>query len=150
MAVNLRRLVLPALFLLSGCNLLGVGDEDDLSDHRRRWVRLRISDYSYDFLRACFCGGPVRPLRVLVRNNEVVSVTDLETGAPPAFLPENWVGTIDDVFAELQREIDREADEIDLDFDDTFHFPARADIDRVRNAIDDELRLQLSNFQPLR
>ena len=148
--MNLRRVLLPALLLLSGCNLLDVGEENDLRDHRQRWVRLRISDYSYDFLRACFCGGPVRPLRVVVRNNEVVSVTDIQTGAPPTFLPDDWVGTIDDVFDELQREFDRAADDIDLEFDDTFHFPARADIDRMRDAIDDELRLQLSNFQPLR
>ena len=140
----------PLFLALAGCGVLDPDGEGDLRDHRRRWVRQGISDYSYDFLRACFCGGPVRNLRVLVRNNVVVSVTDVETGAPPTFLPDHWVGTIDDVFAELQSEFDRNADEIELDFDDSFHFPVRARIDRVRNAIDDELHLELSNFQPLR
>ncbi len=148
--MNFRKLVLPALMLLGGCTILGPEGEEDLRDQRRRWVRMGISDYTYDFVRGCFCGGPHGILRILVRSNAVVSVTDVDTGAPPPFLPANWVGTIDDVFAELQREYDRDSDEIDLDFDDTYHFPSRAQIDRIKNAIDDELSLQLSNFQPLR
>jgi hypothetical protein len=135
--------------LLAGCTILGPSDED-LRDQRRRWVRLGISDYTYDFVRSCFCGGPHGTLRILVRDNAVVSVTEVETGAPAQNLPANWVGTIDDVFAELQREYDREAHEIAVEFDDAYHFPSRVQIDRIRNAVDDELGLRLSNFQPLR
>jgi hypothetical protein len=133
--MKLRHFAPAVLLLLAACNspLFGSGQEDDLREQRRNWVRLGISDYSYDFQRACFCGGPLRPLRQ----------------APP-FLPANWAGTINDVFTELQRLFDQGADEINLDFDDDFHFPSRAEIDRVRNAIDDELTLHLSNFQPLR
>jgi hypothetical protein len=150
--MKLRHFAPAVLLLLAACNspLFGSGQEDDLREQRRNWVRLGISDYSYDFQRACFCGGPLRPLRIRVHDDSVVSVIDIETGQAPPFLPANWAGTINDVFTELQRLFDQGADEINLDFDDDFHFPSRAEIDRVRNAIDDELTLHLSNFQPLR
>jgi uncharacterized protein DUF6174 len=150
--MNLRRLAPPALFWLTACNspLIGSGEEDDLRDQRRKWVQLAISDYTYEFQRSCFCGGPVRPLQIRVHDDSVVSVIAIETGRPPEFLPANWAGTIDDVFTEIQRLFDQGADEVELDFDSSFHFPSRARVDRIRNAIDDELMLQLSNLQPLR
>jgi hypothetical protein len=138
------------VFAVAGCKILGVDDpEGELADRRRRWDALGISDYSFDFRRACFCRGSPGLVRVVVRQDAIVSVTDLQTGEAPEFIPENWVGTIDDIFAELRREANR-ADEMILQFDDDYHFPKLADVDRIKNAIDDEFSLTISNFQPNR
>jgi hypothetical protein len=138
------------VFAVAGCKILGVDDpEGELVDHRRRWDALGISDYSFDFRRACYCGGPPGLLRVVVRQDAILSVTDLQTGAAPEFMPESWVGTIDDIFAELRREASR-ADEMKLQFDGEYHFPKLADVDRMKRAIDDEFLLTISNFQPNR
>jgi peptide-methionine (R)-S-oxide reductase len=138
--------------LLTGCDLMtGDDPEDDLEKRRQAWQALGISDYTYDFVRTCFCGGPAaRTLRIVVRANQIVSVTDVQTGSPPQFMPAGWAGTIDELFGELRREIDRDADKMELSFDPTFHFPARATIDRIRNAVDDEMAFTLSNFVAMR
>jgi len=134
--------------LLSGCGLFNGSDpEDDLKERRQAWLALGINDYSFDFVRSCFCGGPAgRTLRIVVRSKQIVSVTDVQTGGPPPFTPMAWAVTIDDFFVELQREINRGVDKIDFTFDPTFHFPTRVAIDRVKNAIDDEQAMSLSNF----
>ncbi len=142
--------LLPLLLAAACVNIFDNSADNDLRSQRRRWVQLGISDYSIEFTRSCFCGGPVRPLRIVVQDDAILSVIDLSTNAAPTNMPPNWVGTIDDVFAELQREYDRGAAKIELDFDPDFHFPARAQVDRIKNAIDDEFSLQLSNFRPLR
>jgi len=138
--------------LLAGCRLVNGDDpEDDLQDRRQAWLALGIRDYTYDFVRSCFCGGPAgRALRIVVRANQIVSVTDVQTGGPPQFTPPAWAVTIDDLFVELQREINRGVDKIDFTFDATFHFPTRVSIDRIKNAIDDEQEMTLSNFVSLR
>ena len=150
MRLRYRALLLLATVsaLLAGCDLLSGDDpEGELEERHQAWHALGISDYTYDFVRTCFCGGPAaRTLRVVVRANQIVSVTDVQTGSPPQFLPAGWAGTIDDVFLELRREIDRGADKLELRFDPTFHFPAQATIDRIKNAIDDEMAVTLSNF----
>jgi hypothetical protein len=134
--------------LLAGCNILDGDDpEGELEERRQAWHALGITDYTYDFVRTCFCGGPTaRTLRVVVRSNQIVSVTDVQTGSPPQFMPAGWAGTIDDLFLELRREIDRGADKVEMGFDRTFHFPAQVTIDRIKNAIDDEMAVTLSNF----
>jgi hypothetical protein len=144
-----RLLRLAALsVLLSGCNVFSGDDRSgELADRRRAWQALHISDYAYDFERLCFCGGPAgRTLRVVVRANQIVSVTDVQTGQPPEMMPSGWAMTIDSLFGELQVVASRDPDKMDLTFDKQFHFPARASIDRVKNAIDDELVLNASNF----
>lgn len=136
------------LVLLPGCDLLNGDDPSgELAERRRAWQALHITDYTYDFERLCFCGGPAgRTLRVVVRANQIVGVTDVQTGQPPEMMPSGWVVTIDSLFSELQTEARRGADKMDLAFDKQFHFPARASIDRVKNAIDDELTLNATNF----
>ena len=149
--MTLRRAGWLLLLLAAGCTSSpGDSGDEDLRAARRRWVQLGISDYTFDFTRSCFCGGPVRPLRVVVHDDSVLSVIDPSTNAPPAFMPANWVGTIDDVFAELQREYDRDARILELTFDPQYHYPTRAQVDRIPAAIDDEFALQLSNFRALR
>ena len=138
--------------LAGGCSILGLGGvEDDLRDRRGRWEALGITDYTYDIVWSCFCGYPAgRPLRVAVRGDTVVSLTEVGTGQPPQDAPPAWLGTIDEVFAHLLDEARRGADDMDVDFHADYYFPTRATIDRIKNAIDDEEELSLSNFLPRR
>ena len=145
----LRILPVALAIAAAGCGFFDGDPDDELRDRQRRWDALGITDYSFEFRRACFCGGPHGFLRVLVRQDAIISVTDVQTGAPPENLPAGWVGTIDEIFAELLREADR-ADAIDVQFDGTFHFPTTANVDRIKNAIDDEFGLTLGSFLPMR
>src|SRR5262245_23257464 len=124
--------VLAAVSTLSGCMLFDNDPDDEFEERQHAWQALAISDYTYDFVRSCFCGGPAgRTLRIVVRANAVVSVTDVQTGKPPEFLSATWAVTIDELFRQLRGELDRGVDKIDFDFDARFHFPLHVTMDRI-------------------
>ena len=57
--------------------------------------------------------------------------------------------TIDKIFAELDKDINGEADEVLVRYDPTYGFPTQANIDFIKNAADDEVMLTLSKFEKL-
>jgi hypothetical protein len=137
------------LLLLAACSSPTGQARDDLEENRDRWQALDLHSYSVEFRRVCFCGGPLQPVRVVVRGDSVVSVTDPTTGQPPQFLPSGWAGTIDQIFVELIRD-SHTAASMELGFDPTYHFPSHAKVDRIKNAIDDEYELTLADLRPER
>lgn len=143
----MRALVLIGLLaaVTSGCSVLGIdsGTEADLKDERRAWVAQNNRNYTYEYERLCFC-GEVRPVIITVQNDVVSSVVIKETGAPVTQFPETYM-TITKLYDYLIDAADR-ADEMDVRFDESKHIPIFADIDFVKNAIDDELRLNLRNL----
>lgn len=138
---------LVLLALLAACSSPTDQARDDLRENRERWQALGLHAYSFEFRRVCFCGGPLRPVRVVVRGDSIVSVTDAATGGPPQFLAAGWVATVDQVFDELIRD-SATAASMELAFDPTYHFPSHAKVDRIKNAIDDEYELLLGDLKP--
>ena len=132
--------------LASGCSSPS-GPFDQLREERSRWEEQGLDDYSFQFRRVCFCGGPLQLLSVVVRADAVVSVTDAQTGAAPEFLGPEWTGTVDALFEELMGDAPGAAT-MELRFDATFHYPTYARVDRIANAIDDEYELTLSGLEP--
>ena len=57
--------------------------------------------------------------------------------------------TIDLIFAELEAGLEGAADEVTVKYDPTYGFPTEATIDVVKEAIDDELYLTISNFEQI-
>lgn len=135
------------LLLVAGCSSPTGQAGDDLRENRGRWQALGLHDYSFEFRRVCFCGGPIQPLRVVVRGDTVASITDAATGERPAIVPPGWTGTVGQIFDRLIEDSGRVA-EMELTFDATYHFPAHVRVDRIANAIDDEYELRLSSLTP--
>ena len=134
-----------AVVLGSGCSVLGIdnGTETELKDERRAWVAQNLRSYTYEYLRSCFC-LEVRPVIITVQNGEVTSVVFKENGEPVTQYLDNYL-TITDLYDYLIDAAER-ADEMAVAFDGTRHIPVLADIDFIKNAADDELRLTLSSF----
>ena len=132
--------------LLSACRSPTDQAAADLRENREQWEALGLHSYSFQFRRICFCGGPLQPVRVLVRADSIVSITDAVAGDSPQFLTPGWAATIDEIFDELSADAPRVAS-MDLSFDATFHFPSHAKVDRIKNAIDDEYELLLGDFE---
>ncbi|HSB03196.1 MAG TPA: DUF6174 domain-containing protein, partial [Anaerolineales bacterium] len=67
--------------------------------------------------------------------------------------------TIDKIFAGIERDFQdtaatgdpdpRKADEVLVEYDETYGFPTKVNIDFIKNAVDDELALTISNFEKL-
>jgi hypothetical protein len=90
------------------------------------------------------------PLVIEVQDGEVVSM-EFQNGAEidPAIRQDLFdkYATIDRIFAELDADLNGAADKVTIEYDPTYGFPTKADIDFVEEAIDDELYLSISDFE---
>lgn len=140
-----RRLppILAALALLSaGCLDAGPGADlrDRVERNRERWLDLRPSDYRYELRRSCFC--PVEylgPVTLRVVDGQVVEAHYTETGVPVDAGTADAFPSVDGLFDVLLDALDRDADRIDVDFDEDTGIPLEFFIDYEQNAADEEL-----------
>lgn len=141
------RTVLPVLLaLFSGCSVVDDNDAlEQLRDEQRRWRALNIDSYTFEMQYSCFCGSPQGFVRITVQNDSVRSMIDLATNQPIPSSFQGQFGTIDQIFEHLIQEAE-DADDMRLGFHRTYHYPAEANVDRIKNAIDDEFSLSLRNF----
>ena len=126
----------------------------DLERNRQTWHSSEITHYRFSLFIGCFCAFTQRmPLNIEVRDGEVVSIaySDGEALLPtdPNFANFSQYATIDRLFAELDADLNGEADQVTVTYDPTYGFPADIQIDFIKNAADDELSLSVSNFEVL-
>jgi hypothetical protein len=150
--MHLRRWTLLAALplALAGCDALGIGGTDDgpLRDNRARWESRGPASYSYVMQRGCFCGPDMSDaVLIVVENDARVSATYVATGQPVqtsflAFFP-----TMDGVFDMLQEAYD-DAHSVSVRYDNTLGFPTHAEIDYMKNAIDDEVSFTITDLRP--
>lgn len=149
---GLTRSVVAGLALLvgAGCGLITGTDEEESALHRAelRWSKSGVQDYQVVVQYLCFCGY-TRPVRLTVRFGSVVSRVDAETGQPVPSFGEN-VRDVAGLFDLIREAIAQNAHSLDVTYDATYGFPTLITIDYIRNAVDDELTVKTSEFQPMR
>lgn len=110
------------------------------------YPELDAQSYTYLLEQQCFCplAGPVR---VTVEDGEVTSAVVTERGNgmkkgsdAPEYL---WI-TINDVIAYAN---DTEAAKVDVEWPEGQDWPSKVAVDRVENAIDDEITFVVSDVQ---
>jgi len=94
------------------------------------------------------------PLTVEVRDGKVVVMT-ANDGTPVATDDLSYkffdsLGTIDRLFAELERALkERGRGDINITYDASLGYPVKASIDYIKQAVDDELYIEISGFEAL-
>jgi hypothetical protein len=74
---------------------------------------------------------------------------DTEKGEPaPAFA--EYVRDIEGLFDLIREAIERKAHKVDVSYDRVYGYPTSIDLDYLFNAVDDELQVTVSGFQPQR
>jgi hypothetical protein len=135
--------------ILTACSL---GGKTEIERNKEKWQDAGISHYRYNLFVGCFCVfSEDMPLVVEVKDGEVVSMeyqSGNEIDASSLELFEKYA-TIDRIFAELETNIYGKADEVTVKYDPTYGFPAEVSVDFIKEAIDDELALRISNFEKL-
>ncbi len=143
---------LPVL-ALSGClNFIGLDDDRDqeerLERNWREWRSLDIDDYEIVVQRGCFCDENImRPVRVLVRNDAIVSLTFDDTGAPVPAAYWGLFHSIDGLFGIVDDAIDKDAHDLEVRYDGSYNFPRLIEIDYSRNAVDEEVTFTAYGFR---
>lgn len=145
----LMTLVLAACTALAGA----AGDQSEIEQNKEKWQDANPSHYRYNLHISCFCVFVENmPLVIEVQDGEVVSM-EFENGAEidPSIRQDLFdkYATMDRIFAELEADLDGAADKVTIEYDATYGFPTKADIDFVEEAIDDELYLSISDFEVL-
>ncbi len=148
----MKKFILFVLALvLSACSF---GSKSEFDANRQKWQDAQVNHYRYSLSVICFCPGTDKmPLTVEVQDGNVVSMTYAD-GTPvgaedPQFGFYSQFATIDGIFSELKADLGGAADEVTVTYDSTYGFPADVNIDRIKQAIDDELALKISNFEAL-
>ena len=140
--------IFMALFL-AACSM---GNQTEIERNKEKWQDANVSHYRYNLFVGCFCVfSQDMPLVIEVKDAEVVSMeyqNGNEIDASSRELFEKYA-TIDRIFSELAKDINGEADEVIVTYDPTYGFPAEINIDFIKDAIDDELALTVSNFEKL-
>jgi hypothetical protein len=151
----MKRLILFTILVLLVLAAAGCGNFQQgraLSRNRALWVSQDISHYRFQLQVGCFCAFmDLMPLSVEVRDGQVVSLLDASGRPVPAGrleMLERYAG-IDKLFELVDQAISGKADEVMVFYDTTYGFPSQVSIDYIKLAVDDELGLQVRNFEVL-
>lgn len=112
---------------------------------RARWENSGVDSYEMTVRRLCFCGF-VEPVRVTVAVGVIVSRIVVPTGDP---LPTEYAPYYPDVpglFAIIEQARANGADNLATEFDASYGFPTKIDIDWIENAVDDEVAYRTEGF----
>jgi len=148
--VRMRKLFFIFIaFALAACS---GGNQSEIERNQQKWQDANVSHYRYHLTLGCFCVfSQDMPLIIEVQEGQVVSMeyqsgNEIDAGSRELF---DKYATIDSIFAELEADLNGAADKVVVEYDPTYGFPTKADIDFIEEAIDDELYLSLANFEEL-
>jgi hypothetical protein len=143
----MRKLTLLFITLvLAACSM----GKSEIQRNQQKWQDAKISHYRYNLFVGCFCTASELMI-VEVQDDKVVSMeyqSGKEINATDRDLFEKYA-TIDRIFSELETNINGKADEVNVTYDVTYGFPTKVNIDFIKNAVDDEVALTVSNFEKL-
>lgn len=139
--------------LASGCGIITGLDKngmDDMVEQRRQWEATGLRSYEYVVRHDCACYLGYREVRVVVRNGVRDSIVVLDTGES---VPDNGVASLNGVpglFEALRQAYMRRAVDIDVVYDETWHYPRAAYIDEAEYYRHDNRRWYVVAFTPMR
>ena len=144
-------LAFVAVTLTACVDFLGPGyqrDSRDLSRNERLWRDFGPFDYDYVVVYDCFCGFGGIPVRVFVRDNQVVDEVYENSGLPVTTGYNFFNRTVEDLFDVVQDGLDRRADDIRASYDGYYGYPRNVQIDYQLDAADEEFGFHLVSFVP--
>lgn len=148
----MKKIILLMLTLILAACSGGAASEFD--KNLAKWNGANISHYRYSLFIGCFCpfGGDM-PLTIEVKDGEIISMTRVD-GAPisqtdPSYGVYESYATIDRIFLKLEADLTGEADDVAVTYDSSYGFPANVAVDYIKEAVDDEISYQISDFEGL-
>jgi FlaG/FlaF family flagellin (archaellin) len=147
-------LVLAALIYVLVFGMPGSSQARQLDASLQKWQAQNVSHYRMNVNIGCFCPFFDRmPVTVEVRDGQVLSVTDSQGQVVAADDPIRSFGneqlmTVEGVFA-YARDAFQTADKTEVTYDPTLGYPVSLNIDRIEQAIDDEMSVLISEFEVL-
>lgn len=145
--------------MLTACS--AVVPKSEVERAREKWEDAKVSHYRFNLFIGCFCVySQDMPLIVEVKDGQVISMQyqsgkDIEAGNLEYF---QRFATFEKLFNEIENGFaskgsdgttGSQAEEVKVTYDEAYGFPTQVSIDFIKNAVDDELGLTVSNFEKL-
>lgn len=150
---KMKKFILLILaFVLAACTSRGSSEYDK---NLAKWNEANISHYRYSLFIGCFCPFVEdMPVTVEVNNGEIVSITSgkgtaIDLASPLQGVVDRY-STIDRVFLALKADLTGDADDVVVEYDETYGFPSNVAVDNIKQAMDDEISYQVSDFEILK
>jgi hypothetical protein len=106
---------LTFIFIVLALTACSMGSQTEIERNKKKWQDANVSHYRFNLFVGCFCVfSQDMPLVIDVQNGEVVSMeyqSGKEIDASSRELFDKYA-TIDRIFAELEKDINGEADEV--------------------------------------
>lgn len=136
--------------LATACTPTGPDDTAALRQGMLRWAARAPSSYEIVLRRTgCECTPAMLvTVRVTVRDGDVQSVSDVQTGEPVTTEPYHAM-TVEQLFAVVSDALDRNAYSVNVEYDDDWGYPRDIYIDYDREMVDDELSITAQDLVPV-
>jgi hypothetical protein len=135
------------VFMLSACGNLALGQ------NLKEWQNNSITHYRFTVVEECFCpfAGAEVTYEVIDNTSMLDSIFMPDMREADAEMIRNMYAeytSVEAVFSYLERAV-ASADEVRVEYDPTYGYPARISIDWIKQAVDDEQSLAITYFEPL-
>jgi uncharacterized protein DUF6174 len=119
-------------------------DQFQLDRAQARWSAAGPASYDFDVRVSCFCiATTYGTVTVSVRNHQAVSVVRTDSGTVVDSLYFQNVLTVDRMFADVRRFLDRDPARFHAAYDATLGFPTAVSVDPNAQTADDEYSFQV-------
>jgi len=121
--------------------------EIDLDNNRMLFAQDPRMSYQFTWQQSCFCPeDTIRPIRITVSGTNLTNAVYVSDQQPVSAAVRDTLKTIPGVFELIRQMLQRDADEIRVEYDASLHYPTSVFIDITKNASDEEMDLHLSDF----
>ena len=141
------------LFLILVLTISACGGGSVFQQNQKKWEGQNINHYRFTVAVSCFCPFANVEVTYEVLNGQVVnqSVQSSPDNPVDEVLVNDFYqsyNTIEKIFDYVGGAIN-DADETTIEYDPTYGFPTDISVDWIKQAVDDEMYLTLSNFKAL-
>jgi hypothetical protein len=142
-----------SLFFVLVLTLSACGSGSAFQQNQDKWESQNINHYRFTVAVSCFCPFANVEVTYEVQNGQVLNQSvqaPTDNPVDEAQVSDFYqsYNTIEKVFGYVGGAI-KEADETTIEYDSTYGFPINVSVDWIKQAIDDEMYLTISNFESL-
>lgn len=137
------------IFVVAACG----GTSTEFDANLMKWNESNISHYRMQVGVSCFCPfADINPITVEVKDGQIVSMVGANGAevldTDPMYVTLAQYANVDSLFTWLGQAL-ADADKIEISYDATYGFPSTIAIDYITEATDDEIWVDVSNFEVL-